>query len=1732
MQNLKFYSNQPKLLSSNPIFSGLDKEGKESKTKFPKTRLRANGLASWLALAIILLVFSWEQVSTSPLATSISRGVSTPTNPKTTLSVNLTGPNLATARTGHQAILLTTGKVLVVGGNGVNNTYPGNVELFDPQSGSWASAGTITGRAGHTTTLLNDGRVLLLGGYNASGLVPEVEIYNPQTNSWAVVSFLNPARYEHTATLLKDGRVLVVGGYNNTSYMNSVKIYDPQTNSWTDADHSSPFVARSQHTASLLPDGRVLVAGGKNTNTSDVLASTFLYNVLTDTWTQGADMGSAARRQHIALTLDNGDILVSGGYVSGNQYMVTMYAYNTYNNSWYYVSNIASDYRAGHTLTILKNGKVLQVGGINLDTITYLSNIPLNTWIASSNLNISRYDHTATLLADGRVLIVGGTTTNSTITASVEFYDPLNAFDGWKRSNDLQTARYAHTATLLQTGKVLIVGGYKNQTPATYLADVELYDPLKGTSRTIAALSVARGYHTATLLPNGKVLIVGGVGNGGFYLNSAEIFDPLTESWTFTSSMASGRAWHTATRLTNGKVLVVGGKNGPSTTAFVSTAELYDGLTGNWSSAGTLLNPRINHTTTLLSDGQVLVVGGRTLEYSILDKAELYNPQTNSWRLTAPLPQSRELHTATILPNKQVAIVGGSSDNGSLTYIALLYNPATETWQPAAQPAQKRIEHSAILLPNGKLLVAGGTDLNGQSLKSAELYDPDKNYWFNLPDMSFVRHAFPLLMLPDGKVMATGGRDALHNEIKTIDFFEPAQPSYTRYNMLQLRYYHTTTLLPSGNVLIVGGYRPAGGLTSSVEIFNPVTGVSAYTGSLNVDRYGHTATLLADGRVLVAGGQGQSAVLYSAEVYDPATGIWTLVGNMQTPRTRHRAVLLFDGKVLVIGGLLNNSLGSAELYDPVTQTWSATTSMNVARYEHTATLLPSGKVLVAGGFSSSALNYTEVYNPADKTWVSGNNLPTAVAGHQATLWSNNNVALAGGYSNGGAVSSVTVLDSNTTAAVGSYGQQTNRAYFSFVALLNGKAVALGGTDVNNNRLGTAEIIDPASYETSFIRGLTARRSNTAATLLTDGRVLIAGGADNEIYSNMELYSWGLNYQPEWQPVVETWPSYLPVSSTTTLINLMGSGFAARGENSSGAASATNYPLLQFYSLTNAQSHWLTITNWTTTTIQAKLPPNLPLGYGLLVVYVNGIPSTPRLVGVQVGQSTQLNLVGSSNIHNAVVGEPLFFTATVSALNPITIPITGNITLKTDSGTTLANASLNANAQATFSLNNLVAGVYTITAQYNPSSTTYLPASSNQLVAQVSNPLPVVTALLPTSAQLGSSSFTLQVNGIGFVDGAQVRWNGANRLTTYISPTRITAAIPTNDLNVASPQNIEITVFNPAPGGGEAVALTFKILPNTPGAVNVPVITNLTPEIVIAGSGDFSLQVDGANFTANSIVYYNGQPRSTGFTSSERLTAQLTAQDVQKVGIGLVQVYTTGSGSGQYSAYKILKIVPATTPTPTVIATDPLTLTRGGPAFTLQVYGTNFTANSVVLWNGSPRTTLYLSQTLLLADIANQDIANNQPITAEIKVQNSDLAGTTLLNSNSYYVNLVDGCIPNLVTSLADGEGCGSLRSAVAYASLAGNNPTINFAVLRGSQFNLTNSLTITKNISVRVPCGQAGVPQYGIKFAVDGGAGLIISNATTNPIKLGGFLIESNSGLPVKVNRGVIQLSCLKINRN
>ncbi len=682
-------------------------------------------------------------------------------------------------------------------------------------------------------------------------------------------------------------------------------------------------------------------------------------------------------------------------------------------------------------------------------------------------------------------------------------YSPIGAFS---LTGSMGTTRRLHTATLLPSGKVLIVGGVDDASDGI-IASAEIYDPTTSSFSPTGSMSTARHKHTATLLTSGKVLIAGGMSSySGSVEGSAEIYDPTTGTFSPTGSMSTAHQNHTATLLSNGKVLIAGGMSGGSASTAQGSAEIYDPGSNTFSATGSMGTVRVYHTASLLSDGKVLIAGGGL--NSGLASVEIYNPTTGTFSPTVSMSTARYHHTATLLPNGKVLIAGGMNNNsGPAQGSAEIYNPTTGTFSPTGSMSTANWNHTATLLSNGKVLIAGGGAT--YPTDSAELYDPATGTFSRTGSMNTTHTSHTATLLLNGKVLITGGIGNGLNPLAIAELYDQGATIFSPTgSMSTARYGHTATLLPNGNVLIAGGGTGSGAL-SSAELYDPATGTFSPTDSMTTARgMGHTATLLSNGKVLIAGNDGKGGM--SAELYDPATDTFSATGNMSTYRSYHGATLLPSGKVLITGGYSSytySTLASVEIYDPTTGTFSPAGSMSTARRRHTATLLPNGKVLIAGGMSSNsgpAQGSAEIYDPVIGAFSPTGSMNVARSLHTAAPLPSGKVLIAGGTTSSYSSAEVYDAASGTFSPTGS--MNTVRSLHTATLLPNGNVLVTGGNN-GSYLYATAEIYDPTIGAFTRRGGMITARTGHTATLLFNGKVLIVGGSGvgNAILSSAELF---------------------------------------------------------------------------------------------------------------------------------------------------------------------------------------------------------------------------------------------------------------------------------------------------------------------------------------------------------------------------------------------------------------------------------------------------------------------------------------------------------------------------------------------------------------------------------------------------------------------------------------------------
>jgi hypothetical protein len=674
----------------------------------------------------------------------------------------------ALGRISYGLTLLTSGKVLIVGGTDFNGDTLSTAEVFDPSTGDFAfTSGMMPApRKNCTATLLNDGRVLVAGGVDQNdNFLDSALIYDPATDSFTpVAAHLSIPRSQHLATLLNDGMVLITGGVTTphgglAEPVTSAELFDPAANDFVGV--GAMTTAREEHTATLLEDGRVLVAGGGTIGLTQT-ATAEIYDPVKRTFAATGSM-AYSRTGAAAVRLADGRVLVTGGggFAAGSAataaVLDTAEIYDPASAQFMPTANDMPEPHFLHAIALLSDGRALLAGGfagsgpfffLETEAAATLFDPSTNSFTPATPLNAARAGIDAVSLADGRIFIPGGSNFQGEVLGEAEVYSAASGI--FEVSGGLHGERVDHAALALPDGVILITGGINGV--GEVLKTAEIYSSASGRLTLTKPMTIGHHGHTMTLLKSGKVLIAGGNNE------IAELYDPVTASFTATAGrMTAVRLHATATLLNDGTVLIAGGAPDNVQPALQS-AELYDPASDHFIPvAAPMRSPRVFQVAALLPDGKVLLAGGSDTDASAdgaTDTAEVYDPATKTFADNAnPMTEQRYAATATMLKDGSVLIVDGDTQTGEIAS-ADLYNSATGKFSATAgAPVSARVFHSATELADGTVLVAGGIGAGTGS----EIYNPASGTFAPGPSMVYPRAQFTVSELNNGSVLLAGG---------------------------------------------------------------------------------------------------------------------------------------------------------------------------------------------------------------------------------------------------------------------------------------------------------------------------------------------------------------------------------------------------------------------------------------------------------------------------------------------------------------------------------------------------------------------------------------------------------------------------------------------------------------------------------------------------------------------------------------------------------------------------------------------------------------------------------------------------------------------------------------------------------------------------------------------------------------------------------------------------------------
>ena len=968
------------------------------------------------------------------------------------------------------------------------------------------------------SVLLNNGTVLIAGGQDNDGnSLASVEVYDPATGTFSVTGDMNSTRQSLTATLLESGQVLIAGGMEYYAHvLTSAELYQPTTLTPTgltsimlSPESASLTVGSSQQftATGTFSDNSSAILESATWSTSDPTVATVsndasnygnVFAVAAGTVTVTACTGSICDSVTLTVTPAITSLYPTSGEVSTSVTITGMGFGTTQGTSavtfntvlatpiTWTATNITVPVPAGATT----GNVVVTVNGVPSNGIRFTV-VGAPGFATGTNLNTPRWGATATLLDNGSVLVVGGADANYNVLARSELYNP--ATGAFTTAGSLGTGRTGHTATLLGNGTVLITGGYDSN--GNTLARAEIYNPSTSTFYGAGNLTTPRVNHTATTLKNGRVLLVGGMDNSGNVLAAAEIYDPAQGTFTATGSLNAGRQWHTATLLDSGAVLIAGGSDVNGN--ILAGAELYDPTTGAFTVTGSLNVARDPHTATLLNNGMVLVVGGFDSSYNALASAELYNPAAGTFALTGSLHGARRSHAATLLNSGVVLIAGGYDSDGNALDSAELFDPTTGSFAVTGSLNSARGSLTAILLNNGTVLIVGGLDSSGDTITGAELYLP---MTFTPPGLASIAVSplSPVISLGATQAFTATGTftdnstetlvsvtwSASNNSIATI-----SNDSSDAGTALGVALGTTTVSACAGSLcgsatLTVG---TAAVEPPSIASLSPNTGPVGASVSIVGTNFG----VVPGTSTVMFNGVAASPTMWSDTNITVAVPLGATTGNV----------------VVTVNGVASNGVSFTVL--PPTG-FSTAASISQARWAATATLLVDGTALIAGGVDSNSnvLSNAELYNPTAATFTTVGSLSTGRRSHTATLLNNGTVLIVGGQdSNYGALASSEIYNPATGTFASSSSLTTARFDHTATLLNNGTVLIIGGTDQEGNTLASTEIYDPATGTFTVMGSLKTARDSHTATLLNDGKVLVAGGWDNSgnPLASAELY---------------------------------------------------------------------------------------------------------------------------------------------------------------------------------------------------------------------------------------------------------------------------------------------------------------------------------------------------------------------------------------------------------------------------------------------------------------------------------------------------------------------------------------------------------------------------------------------------------------------------------------------------
>ncbi len=843
-------------------------------------------------------------------------------------------------------------------------------------------------------------------------------------------------------------------------------------------------VLRAAHVTAKLPSGKLLVAGG---SFDPVVRATDAYDSVADEWLALPDLAEG-RAYTCATTLADGRVMILGGMEKEGVPPIgaksTVEIFDETKGAWA-VSVPMLGPRRWEGCATLKDGRVIVVGG-SLGNGTELATTELfdpktSAWTKGPDAARTYDAARLVVLDDGRVL--------ATVSGHADVFDPKTST--WTAVTGQIPA--APSVTLLADGRVFMVG---------WTVPAAIVDPTTLVATAVPG-TTERGGAAAARFADGRVLFAGGADAARKPLSTAEIFDPKTKAFTKVDPMRAAHLAHTASVLPNGRVVFIGGIASKSSADLGMQIEIFNAFPGasctrgeecqsGFCVDGVCCDKACNGACEACGeagkqgicsgvDGAPRAGHATCAPFSTCTKGACATSCAGDAQCSA----GNVCWKDRCAPEKGICDGDGtvvSRDGTRKDCGAFACTPAGDCMTTCANSSDCR---------SGKLCDAGACiDPKPPEEAASSCAVPVQRGRFPLA-LLFLAALVAVRARRRARVLLFGAALSALSIGCSVDrpaslarrtdevVWKPAElPQGTPF-----RVFATSTRLVDGRVLVLGG--TAESALSTALIYDGPTGKWANAGAMTMVRAGHTATALADGRILVVGGEGAAAS--SAEIYDPVAGTSSKIAAPTHPRNRHAATPLADGRVVIVGGADASASKSVEIFDPASGAFTVAAGLEKAHRETSASLLPNGRVLIVGG--KGAGTTVEIFDPASGSFALGPPTAGAHEEHSAVVLPDHRVLVAGG-----AGREVEIHDpaTQTWKTLGTLSKP--RYGVRGTVLASGRVLLAGGSDVTLDEVfASTELVDPLLAKVTPVRVLDVPRTGHVMERLPDGRVLVFGG---------------------------------------------------------------------------------------------------------------------------------------------------------------------------------------------------------------------------------------------------------------------------------------------------------------------------------------------------------------------------------------------------------------------------------------------------------------------------------------------------------------------------------------------------------------------------------------------------------------------------------------------------------------